>query len=231
MDDENTGNREVMKTAPPKRNHDQLVVRQGPGETQADALAKTALRPAIQAALTVQAFNSKEMFGEADINTLVGSLAEQCTLANGGDLSQSEALLVAQAHSLDVIFNTLARRAAHNVGENPERVQQYLRLALKAQSQSRATIETLAAMKNPPVIIAKQANISAGHQQVNNGAPSESSRAGGIENQPSRVLEHQHAERLDTGTSTPAIDADTAMATVGEIDRPQKRVRQAARGA
>jgi hypothetical protein len=44
-----------------------------------------------------------------------------------------------------------------------------MRLALKAQSQSRATVETLAAIKNPPVVYARQANFAAGHQQVNNG--------------------------------------------------------------
>jgi hypothetical protein len=41
-------------------------------------------------------------------------------------------------------------------------------MALRAQNQSRATLETLSAMKNPSVVITKQANISAGHQQVNN---------------------------------------------------------------
>ena len=45
----------------------------------------------------------------------------------------------------------------------------YLRLALKAQSQRRATLETLATIKNPPVIYAKQANITSGPQQVNTG--------------------------------------------------------------
>jgi hypothetical protein len=45
-----------------------------------------------------------------------------------------------------------------------------MRLALKAQGQCRATLETLAAIKNPPVVFAKQRNISHGHQQVNNGA-------------------------------------------------------------
>ena len=46
----------------------------------------------------------------------------------------------------------------------------YLRLALKAQAQSRATVEALAEMKNPhPVSFVKQANIAHGNQQVNNG--------------------------------------------------------------
>ena len=36
---------------------------------------------------------------------------------------------------------------------------QSMRLALKTQSQCRATVETLAALKNPPLVFAKQANI------------------------------------------------------------------------
>jgi len=42
---------------------------------------------------------------------------------------------------------------------------------LKAQSQCRATLEALAAIKNPPIVYARQANIAAGPQQVNNGVP------------------------------------------------------------
>ena len=46
----------------------------------------------------------------------------------------------------------------------------YKRQALKAQAQCRATLEALAEIKNPrPVAFVKQANISGGHQQVNNG--------------------------------------------------------------
>lgn len=44
-----------------------------------------------------------------------------------------------------------------------------LRLALKAQAQCARTVEVLAAMKNPPIIFANQANIAQGHQQINNG--------------------------------------------------------------
>jgi hypothetical protein len=45
-----------------------------------------------------------------------------------------------------------------------------MRLALKGQAQCRSTLETLVALKNPPVVIAGQANISTGPQQVNNGS-------------------------------------------------------------
>jgi len=44
-------------------------------------------------------------------------------------------------------------------------------MALKAQGQCRTTLETLAAIKNPPVLFAKRANIAHGPQHVNNGTP------------------------------------------------------------
>ena len=40
-----------------------------------------------------------------------------------------------------------------------------MRIALKAQSQCRATLETLAAVKNLPVVFARQANIAQGPQR------------------------------------------------------------------
>ena len=42
---------------------------------------------------------------------------------------------------------------------------------MKTQSQYRSTIETLPAMKYPPVVFARQANIANGPKQVNNGVP------------------------------------------------------------
>ena len=57
-----------------------------------------------------------------------------------------------------------------NVGDYPQTVERYMRLALKAQAQSRATAETLHEMKYPkPVAFVQQANIANGPQQVNIG--------------------------------------------------------------
>jgi hypothetical protein len=72
--------------------------------------------------------------------------------------------------TLNVMFGDLSTLAKANLsGGYMEAGERYLRLALKAQSQSRATLETLSAIKNPPVVYAKQANIAHGPQQVNNG--------------------------------------------------------------
>ena len=67
-----------------------------------------------------------------------------------------------------------------------------MRLAMKAQSQCRATAEALALMKNPQPYI-RQANIAQGPQQVNNSYASASGHSGiptvnTLENSPSPAL-------------------------------------------
>ena len=79
-------------------------------------------------------------------------------------------MLSAQAVAFNAVFAEMARRAALNMGEHIGATESYMRPALKAQSQSRATVETLATIKNPPVVFARQTNINnGGQQQVNNG--------------------------------------------------------------
>src|SRR3546814_3695576 len=75
-----------------------------------------------------------------------------------------------------------------------------MRLALKAQSQARTTIETLAEVKNPKAVaFVKQANI-ANNQQVNNGDSAEvvpETRAGTNESPQTKLLEGTNVTRLD----------------------------------
>jgi hypothetical protein len=151
-------------------------------------------------------------------------------VAGEGNLSQAEAILLAQALALDSIFGNLACQAARPLsnGLDLERGERLLRLALKAQAQSRASLETLLTAKNPPVVIARQANISAGHQQVNNGGAA--GRAGnepladGLRAEisgktPIEVLEDTaHGERMDTGAAHEAVRCDQGMEAVGEVD-------------
>lgn len=217
----------TAKKAPPipepkKDDPKALRVERQPTEAPADALAHTALRPTVQAALTLMEYNKG--FGEMSISTLVDDLGKQCKLASDGDLARTEALLIAQAHTLDAIFNNLSRRAALNMGEYMNAAEAYMRLALKAQTQCRATLETLATIKNPQsVAFVRQANIAHGPQQVNNAPPppAEASPSRESENQPDKLLEHRHGERLDFGTAGATSGADWQMETVGAIHRPQ----------
>jgi len=189
-----------------------LSVKAESEEQKAAALVRSVTSPTVRGAVTTQAFS--KAFGETDLQSLVNELGKQCKRVRDGDLARAESLLMTQAHSLDSIFNELARRAALNMGEYLNATERYLRLALKAQSQCRATLETLAAIKNPPVIYARQANIANGPQQVNNGTPP-SPAHGKTSIEPNKLLEQQNEQWLDTGTQGAASGANSALATVG----------------
>ena len=160
----------VDKPAPGKPTvvGNKLALTKCTGEPSEAARARVAYDPAARAASVGRKFIAPIM-GEHGLANSYAALNQQISSVKGGDLSEVERKLVAQADTLDAIFNDMARRAALNAGEYLHATETYMRLALKAQSQCRATIETLANIKNPPVVIAKQANIAGGAQQVNNG--------------------------------------------------------------
>ena len=181
-------------------------------------IADGAIQPEVLAAGTIARFSS-DTFHEVGITDRMEALEAQVRAVQGGDMKRAEAMLVAQAHSLDAIFNEMARRAAHNMREHVQATEIFMRLALRAQSQSRATLETLAAIKNPPVIFAKQANIAHGPQQVNNGIAAPVARTEEKTIKQPELMEHDHGQRLDTGTTGAASRADPAMATLEPLDR------------
>lgn len=181
-----------------------------PGE-QGAALAQRMLCPSIQAAVTLKEY-AKGLDG-VPVMGLVEELAVLSKAVQGGDLTRAETMLVTQAHTLDALYNSLARRAMK--AEHMNIFDRYLRLALKAQSQCRATLETLAVIKNPPVVYARQANI-AHNQQVNNQTALPPAHAGNQEiNQTEYLLEVQHDEGLDTGTPGATVAANPHLAAVG----------------
>lgn len=118
-----------------------------------------------------------------------------------GDLGRVERMLIGQAITLDTIFANLAERASRQTFlKNTET---YLRLAMKAQAQCRATAEALALLKNPQPYI-RQANIANGPQQVNNAYASASAHnpipasasVNTLENNQSPVLPTQYAQEV-----------------------------------
>lgn len=125
------------------------------------------LNPSLNAAVLIGQ-SSKSIYGEETINNLTETLDKIVNkVVKEHDLSHCEEMLIGQAEALQSIFTALSRKALNQQYLKDYEV--FLRLALKAQSQCRATIETLATLKNPPVVFAKQANIAQGHQQINNG--------------------------------------------------------------
>lgn len=194
---------------------------------QGSKLARLALNPPVHAALSIKAILA--LSDALDLPTLIHELSSRAKECHDGDLKSGEAMLTSQAHCLDAIFNRLVSMGAANLGSHLNAADTYLRLALKAQGQCRSTIEALAEIKNPtPVAFVKQANISAGPQQVNNGAQSQGSlpRAEKTFIEPTRLLEANDGERLDTGTAGAAAGVDSALETVGTVNRAANRRRE-----
>ena len=206
--------------------------------TNPRAVAQSLLSPGVNAANTVQRWVHSWENGEGgevkddpqqrgvEVLALAQELFENSRAVLSGDMNRSEVMLSSQAHTLDAIFNSLAQRAARNIGAGyRDAAEAYLRLALRAQSQCRATLETLAFIKNPPSIaFVRQANVANGPQQVNNGAVvrADGSRAHASESDsaPNKLLEQLHGERLDPGTAQAAVGADTTVEAVAKVDRP-----------
>jgi hypothetical protein len=197
-----------------------LRIKASPDLSEAELLAKTAMDSITGNAVTARTF-TRAIFGESDLNGCVEALRESARRINTGDLTELETTLTVQAISLDKIFNELARRAALNIGEYIDATDRYMRLALKAQSQCRATLETLANIKNPPLVFARQANFANGPQQVNNGmtATGTHAHAGKSETLQNELLGHQHGNTLDSGTAFPSGGIDSHVEAVGTVNR------------
>lgn len=186
-------------------------------EERAKKVAKVSVMPNYNAGALVEAFTSNTV-GKVDAFDVAEELADQAKALRGGSMNRIEAMLLSQAHSLEVLFVSLARRG--RVQENLRPYEAHMKLALRAQSQCRATLEALAAIKNPPVVFAKQANIAHGPQQVNNDTAS-IARASETKNAPNELLEaEEHGQRLDTGATRPAGAGHQELATVEAVHRP-----------
>ena len=163
-----------MAAAVKKPTASTMVIKTGqpeePTATTAEKVARHAATVAeVQAAAAIEQW-AKHAFAEVELCTLIEKIREQTDAMHKGDMKEIESMLFAQSLTLQATFTALSRRAAANSGEHMGATDTYLRLALKAQGQCRATLETLANIKNPrPMAFVKQANITSGPQQVNNG--------------------------------------------------------------
>jgi hypothetical protein len=183
------------------------------------ARAKTALRPEVSAAAVIAEFG-----GHSDVAALAVQLEIDMNSVSDNDLRECEAMLYGQAHALHAIFVDAARQVPKQGWFSTSVA--YMRMALKAQSNCRATIETLAAIKNPSVVFARQANIAQGPQQVNNAMmPAPRAGAGKTEKRQNELSGGSNELLPDLRTPGAAIGSDPAMAAVAAFDRAKVRRR------
>ena len=212
-----------------------LTMRRKKGETAQQAMARLALEPGLQAALSLQQYCGSKL-PELTLDALIAELEAQTEKMGEDDFSRPEAMLLAQAQTLDAIFNSLARRAIN--ADLLCHLESFLRLGLKAQAQCRATLATLAAMKRPPnsapniapnIAYVNQANIAPNiayaPQQVNNCGGMEPEEkparpAGKNKKSKNKLLSgNGHGQKMDPGATDKTGRNDPSMETVGKINR------------
>jgi hypothetical protein len=151
-----------MSTKPRK-----LVLSQKPNQSKDEAIAEKLLKPSSLSSALIESFKGNVQGESIDFVLALGILEKEVLKLQGGDLSKIEEMLLSQAVALEMMFTSLARTA--KAQEQLLQYETHMRFALKAQNQSRATLQALIQLKQPSqTTFVRQANIAQGHQQVNN---------------------------------------------------------------
>ena len=195
--------------------HDREPVKSDPAETEADRQywAKCAFHPTWHGANAV----GRLTYGETPpdlLLPLLNELAEQVrAVTRNGDLSQGQAMLTGQAHTLQSLHYHLLEKAFEGYTSRTD-MELFLRYSLKAQSQCRQTIETQANLQKPPTVAYMQTNI-AENIQVNNAQalPDQSAIA------QSKLLGTEDGKRLDNAAENQTSESNTALEAVGPLNR------------
>lgn len=183
-------------------------------ETSSQEMARNVMTPEYLSAAVLSVIQGADNFKFVEMAT---ELSRQTTAVNKGDMARVEDMLLAQAHTLDGLFASLTTKAFK--AQHLDVLEQYLRLALKAQNQARATLQTLAELKSPKQLaFVQQANI--GNQiQVNNGDTALRTRTRKNKKTPSKLLDSEHFDQLKTSAPSSAIGAKLPTMPRGEKER------------
>jgi len=166
--------------------------------------------PEVAAYRVIGATQPKHLADEIDVPGLLATLRDHAKAVSSGDLSRVEALLTNQADALQSLFVAMVERGLRQ--QYHAHVESFLRLALNAQSQCRATLETLVNIKNPPLVYAHQANVTTGPQQVNNGV------------WPNRAREKEISQTQLSGITNVIPPNRRASCAAGQNDSPLETV-------
>jgi len=180
-------------------------------KSESEKSAKACLSASTMSAALSESF-TKSILPEAGLAEVASLLSEKIEAIQDGNMKSIEAMLIGQAQALQTMFVTLGRMAACKT--QLAQYTAFMNMALKAQSQSRSTIQALIELKYPKqATFVKQANIA---QQVNNATNTRPhAHAKENDNQPNELLEViDGSENMDCRAAQTTSGADKAMATV-----------------
>lgn len=204
-----------MATKKPHREHDTSAKSNEGGD-----MAKMLLTPGVASARAIRALEGRRLPKSIDLVDLRDALERQVATMRDKGSDQQEAMLWDQAVTLQQMFVRLIERAEQqNLADHHTKL---LQLALRAQTQSRATLQALADLRTPRShVFARQANV-AQNQQINHMESPASPDSDKTQIEQNELLEgHASEQRLDTGTTSSTGTGNPAMETVGAFHRPE----------
>lgn len=186
------------------------------GKTKDQILGDTVVCPTFHNGVLIHTFEKGSFAGEAlNINAVIESLSNSTQKVKNGDLSLLEDTLIGQAQALQALFTTFAQRA--ETQKTTKGFEILMGMSFKAQAQCRATLQTLIELKFPrQATFVKQANISHGHQQVNNGVESHARETNASQN---KLFEGDHhgGEKMDFRATQSPSPSNSTLATMETV--------------
>lgn len=178
--------------------------------------ARAAILPEISAITAIKKIQL-DPYSASEVNScdLAEEIFKQAKKIQAGDISYIERCLYSQAIALNAMFERMLAQVGG--AEFINHVQVSGLLALKAQAQCRATLATLADIRNPqrPTFIKQQNN--AINQQVNDVVNLENSKK--IDLRANELLSETKNETLDFNRAQETIRINPAMEAVEKINR------------
>ena len=186
-----------------------IAVNHSKDKTDQEVVSEMLHKPEVLNALVLNAYSKGIQGDNFDLTESIKILQKTNKQIQSNDLSSAEQMLASQAASLEQMFTNLAIRASMQT--DLAWFKTLTILALKAQNQSRCTLQALASIKNPSTTtFIKQANLANGHQQVNNHSLAENKQV--LTNEQLRA-DHDSAQ-MDTRTTIQTEPSYTELATL-----------------
>ena len=190
---------------------DQLKLKAAKNEPSGRTVSRHALDPAHRASISHYEISDQDWYSsEISINDLVDELEGLTERLSKPSSSDSKRMLAAQSVLLDKLFNMLAVKGVLNAkAGNLAYSSEYMKLALKAQTNCRTTLQAISEINTPRQQIS-QINMAENQQVINEFPPNELS--GGSD----ELRTHRGSKR---GTSP----ANSGMEALVEVHRSEDR--------
>ena len=164
-------------------------------------VAQVAVSPEMASQRVVLASEHNKGLDSTSMPQLMAVLKAESEPLSEGKSEDIGPILANQAIALQSLFARLTERGLSQ--NSMSNIEAFMKLALRAQSQCRATLEALASINKPPSIHAIQANVAT-NQQINYSQ--------------NQLLGDDDELRQDRGTSGAEKAVNPEMEAVGKVD-------------